>query len=83
MFGLIRLLMRLVWLGLFVLGISKAMDLYHKGSEELAGRIQRGDTSGLAGTCIGVLSQVHDALHERAEAPSDRVEDYVGAHDEP
>ena len=83
MFGPIRLLMRLVWLGLFVLGISKALELYGKGGEEMARRIQRGDTSGLAGMCIRMCSQIHDALHERTDNPGDRVEDYVGVHDEP
>ena len=83
MFGPIRLVMRLVWRGLFVLGISKAMELYGKGGEEIVRRIQGGDTFGVAGMCIRIGSQIHDALHERADNPGDRVEDYVGVHDEP
>ena len=83
MLGPIRLVMRLVWLGLFLLGISKALELYGKGGDEMARRIQRGDTSGVVGMCIRMCSQIHDALHERTDNPSDRVEDYVGVHDEP
>ena len=83
MFGPIRLFMRLVWLGLLVLGISKAMELYHKGGEEMVRRIQQGDTSGLAGMCAGMCTQIHDALHRHADASDIEAEDFVGAHDEP
>ena len=61
MFSLITMMLRLVWLGLLVLGIGRAVELFRKGGEELVRRVEEGDSSGLADMCV----RMHDALHRR------------------
>ena len=59
MIGLARLLLRSVWLAIFVLGVRRAVELAQRGAEELIDRIDEGDGGGLVRT----LSRLHDALH--------------------
>ena len=59
MFGLARLLLRSIWLAVFVLGVRRALELVQRGAEELIDRIDEGDGSGLVRT----LARLHDALH--------------------
>ena len=59
MIGLARLLLRSIWLAVFILGVRRALELLQRGTEELIDRIDEGDESGLVRT----LARLHDALH--------------------
>ncbi|MCH7655917.1 MAG: hypothetical protein IIC32_07020 [Chloroflexi bacterium] len=59
MFGLARLLLRSIWLAVFVLGVRRALELVQRGAEELIDRVDEGDESGLVRT----LARLHEALH--------------------
>ena len=67
MFGLARLVLQFVWLGIMVLGVRKAMEIARQGVDDLVYRIEEGDSSGLAGTVV----RVYDALQRRAKATRD------------
>lgn len=60
MLGLIRLIWRLGWIGIFILGIRKAKDLLDEGLDGIARRIEEDDGSPL----ITSLERIHTALHE-------------------
>ena len=59
MFALARLLLRSVWLAIFVLGVRRALELVERGADELIDRIDEGDTHGIVHTVV----RCHDALH--------------------
>ena len=59
MFGLARLLLRSIWLAVFVLGVRRALGLVQRGADELIDRVDEGDESGLVRT----LARLHEALH--------------------
>ena len=59
MIALARLLLRFVWLTIFILGIRRAVELAQRGAEELIDRIDEGEGDGLVRT----LARLHDALH--------------------
>ncbi len=59
MFGLARLLLRSIWLAVFILGARRAFELLQRGAEELIDRIDEGDDGGLVRT----LARLHAALH--------------------
>ena len=59
MFGLVRLLLRFVWLAVFVLGVRRALEIVQRGAEELIDRIDEGGESGVVHT----LTRLHEALH--------------------
>jgi hypothetical protein len=61
MLGLIHLVWRLAWLGIFILGIRKVKDLLGEGLDGIARRIEAGDGSPL----VTSLERIHEALHER------------------
>jgi hypothetical protein len=61
MIGLIRLILRYVWLGIFILGVRKAMELAQEGADDLIERVEEGEDGGLARTLV----RLHDALHRR------------------
>ena len=61
MIGLIRLILRYVWLAIFILGVRKAMELAQEGAEDLIERIEEGEDGGAA----KILVRLHDALHRR------------------
>jgi hypothetical protein len=61
MIGLIRLILRYVWLGIFILGVRKGMELMQNGADDLIERIEDGDDSGLSRTIV----RLHEALHRR------------------
>ena len=59
MIGLARLLLRSIWLAVFVLGVRRALELLQRGAEELIDRIDEGEDAGLVHT----LARLHAALH--------------------
>ena len=59
MLGLARLLLRSIWLAVFILGVRRALELVQRGADELIDRIDEGDGGGLVST----LARLHDALH--------------------
>ncbi len=59
MIALARLLLRSVWLAVFVLGVRRAMEIAQRGADELIDRIDDGDTSGVVRTMV----RGHEALH--------------------
>ncbi len=59
MFALARLLLRSIWLAIFVLGVRRALELVQRGAEELIERMDAGDTSGIVHTMV----RGHEALH--------------------
>jgi hypothetical protein len=61
MLGLIRLMWRLAWIGIFIMGLRKVKDLLNEGLDGIAQRIEEGDDSPLASS----LERIHTALHER------------------
>lgn len=61
MLGLIRLIWRLAWVGIFIMGLLRVKDLLNEGLDGIAQRIEEGDNSPLANS----LDRIHTALHER------------------
>ena len=59
MIGLARLLLRSLWLAVFILVVRRALELLQRGTEELIDRIDAGDEGGLVHT----LGRLHAALH--------------------
>ena len=59
MFALARLLLRSIWLAIFVLGVRRALELAQRGADELIDRIDEGDTRGIVRTMV----RGHEALH--------------------
>ena len=68
MFGLLRLILRFVWLGLFILGVRRAMELLQGGTDALIQRIEAGE----GGEWEWRLERLHAALHRRksGDAPN-------------
>ena len=68
MLGLIRLILRFVWLTLFILGVRRALEVIQSGVETVADRIGEDEAGGLEKTLV----RVHEALHRReAHHPGD------------
>ncbi|MCI0888405.1 MAG: hypothetical protein J4N28_02165 [Chloroflexi bacterium] len=67
MFGLARLLLRSIWLAVFVLGVRRALQLVQRGAEELIDRVDEGDEGGLVRT----LARLHEALHRSHKRGAD------------
>ncbi|MEX2599874.1 MAG: hypothetical protein WD533_09495 [Dehalococcoidia bacterium] len=61
MFGLIRLILRYMWLAIIILGVRKAMELAQGGADDLIDRVEEGEDSGLSRTLV----RLHEALHRR------------------
>ena len=61
MFGLIRLILRYMWLAIIILGVRKAMEIMQDGADDLIDRVEEGEAGGLART----LTRLHEALHRR------------------
>ena len=61
MIGLIRLLLRFVWLALFILGVRRALEIVQGGVNELIDRIDEGES----GSLERLLASLHEALHRR------------------
>ena len=59
--GLIRLILRFVWLTLFILGARRALELVQGGVDDLIDRIEEGE----AGSLERILVRLHEALHHR------------------
>jgi hypothetical protein len=59
--ALIRLLLRFIWLAVFVLGVRRAAELVRDGLDEAVDRIEEGE----AGPVEQVLVRLHEALHRR------------------
>ncbi len=60
-FGLIRLILRYLWLAIIILGVRKLMEIVQDGTDDLIERVEEGDDSGLVRT----LTRLHDALHRQ------------------
>ena len=61
MIGLIRLILRFVWLTLFLLGVKRALEIAQGGANEIIDRIEEGE----GGNAERLLARLHDALHHR------------------
>ena len=61
MIGLIRMLLRFLWLTLFILGVRRAFEIVQGGAEDLIDRIEEGE----AGGPERLLARLHEALHHR------------------
>ena len=59
MLGLVRFLVRIVWLAVFILGVRRALEIVKGGTEELISRIDEGEGTGLD----QILIRLHEALH--------------------
>lgn len=59
MIGLIRILLRFVWLALFILGVRRAVEIIQGGAEGLVDTFEADQTGGLGRT----ITRVHEALH--------------------
>jgi hypothetical protein len=59
--GLIRLILRFVWLTLFILGVRRAIEIVQGGMNEMIDRIEEGET----GAMERLLARLHEALHHR------------------
>lgn len=70
MFGLIRLILRYVWLAIIILGVRKAMELAQDGTDDLIERVEEGEDGGLARTLV----RLHEALHRRQGQQASKVD---------
>ncbi|MEK9658350.1 MAG: hypothetical protein VW450_00155 [Chloroflexota bacterium] len=61
MIGLIRLLLRFLWLAIFVLGVRGAAQIVREGLDGVVDRIEEGE----AGPAEQALVRLHEALHRR------------------
>ena len=60
MISLIRLLLRVVWLVLLVLGIKRALEFAENGTDALAEKLESGE----GGSLETSLARLHSALHK-------------------
>jgi len=60
LFGLMRMLIRVAWLAIIVLGLRRAFELTQGGIEAMAENIEAGDEP----APVGSIRRVHDALHK-------------------
>ena len=60
MISLIRLLLRVVWLVLLVLGIKRALEIAENGTDALAEKLESGE----GGSLETSLARLHSALHK-------------------
>ena len=60
MISLIRLLLRVVWLVLLVLGIKRALEIAENGTDALAEKLESGERGSLETS----LARLHSALHK-------------------
>ena len=67
MLGLARLLLRFIWLAVFILGVRRALELVQRGAEELIDHVDAGDEGGLVST----LARLHEALHRSHRRAAD------------
>jgi|TARA_B100000530_G_scaffold332828_1_gene279809 hypothetical protein len=58
--SLIRLLLRVVWLVLLVLGIKRALEIAENGTDALAEKLESGE----GGSLETSLARLHSALHK-------------------
>lgn len=61
MISLLRMLLRFVWLTLFILGVRRALEIVQSGSDEFIDHIEEG----ASGTPERLLARLHEALHQR------------------
>jgi hypothetical protein len=59
--GLIRIILRFVWLTLFILGVKRALELVQGGANELIDHLEEGGN----GRLERLLARLHEALHHR------------------
>jgi hypothetical protein len=55
------MLLRFLWLTLFILGVRRAFEIVQSGAEELIDRIEEGGPGGPD----RLLTRLHEALHQR------------------
>ena len=55
------MLLRFLWLTLFILGVRRAFEIIQGGADDLIDRIEEGDSGGPE----HLLSRLHEALHQR------------------
>ena len=74
MIALIRLLLRSVWLALFVLGVRRALEIVQNGADQMIDRIEEGE----AGPLERTLARLHEALHDRRAHQANTEDDPFG-----
>ena len=72
--ALIRLVLRFVWLTLFVLGVRRAAEIIQSGADQMIDRIEEGE----AGPLERTLARLHEALHERRAHRENTGDDPLG-----
>ncbi len=72
MLSLTRLLLRFVWIALFVLGVKQAIEMVQSGTDLLIERLESGGDGPMETT----LSQLHAALHRRQAYESGVVDPF-------
>lgn len=61
MISLIRLILRFTWLGLFVLGVKRAVEIFQGGADQFIDRLEEGES----GPVERMFARLHEALHHR------------------
>lgn len=74
MTALIRLLLRFLWLTLFVLGVRRALEIAQGGADQMIDRIEEGE----AGPLERTLARLHEALHDRRSHQANTSDDPFG-----
>ncbi len=74
MIALIRLLLRFLWLTLFVLGVRRALEIVQSGADQMIDRIEEGE----AGPLERTLARLHEALHDRRSRRENTGDDPLG-----
>ena len=59
--SLLRMLLRFVWLTLFILGVRRALEIVQIGFDEFIDHVEEGASS----TPERLLARLHEALHHR------------------
>lgn len=70
MISLIRLLLRVVWLVLLVLGIKRAIEIAENGTDALADKLETGEGGSLETSIARLHSALHKAGFQEDETPT-------------
>ena len=72
--GLIRILLRFLWLILLSLGVRRAFEIVQSGADGIIDRIEEGE----AGPLERLLARLHEALHARRSHHENAGDDPFG-----
>lgn len=60
-FSIIRLMLRLIWVAIIVLGVKRLLELMQSGLDEVISRVEEGEQDGVSESIV----RLHEALHRR------------------